>query len=110
MCDVLECLPAIGPEPLEARELRLGSHAVRCRLLDHAQAKVAGARGAARQACGVGVEPQNHLGSAARHAVGEAGCEGLGTHRTTAVTMGMVNRDRTVVTATQPASRLTGRR
>ena len=71
---------------------------------------IAGAGGAAVNAGGVGVEPQNHLRSAARHMVGEAGCEGLGTHRMTAVTMGMVNRDRTVVTATQPASRLTGRR
>ncbi len=108
--DIFERLPAIGAEPLEARELRLGGHAVGCGLPDHAEAEVTCARDPARHPRGVGIKPQHNLRAAVRHVLGEAGCEGLRTHRTTAVTMGMVNRDRTVVTATQPASRLTGRR
>ncbi len=83
---------------------------MRGRLLDDPQAEVASAPGAAINPGGVGVEPQNDLAAPCFDIGREALAEGMRGQVITAVTIGMVTSESTVVTATHAASRLTGRR
>ena len=74
--DLLECLPPVGAEALEAGQLGLGRHTVLGGPCDDVDAEVPGTNRPAVHTCRVGIEPEHDLAAARCDALGEAGAEG----------------------------------